>query len=182
MTTLFRIIYRLLLLAIAFCCTLPASASQTGRMFSDPSFTTGTYLGFCRDSDGFLWIATDSGLLKFDGNNYILYRHEENDPRSLSDSRLLNVISDSKGRIWATSSNGLNLYDPDSDSFKRIKLPSMNYDGYIIDICEQNDGTITFIVAGTGLYVVDESGDEPAAVRYMLNLPDETEQVCLSQN
>ncbi len=182
MTTLFRIIYRLQLLAIAFCCTLPASASQTGRMFSDPSFTTGTYLGFCRDSDGFLWIATDSGLLKFDGNNYILYRHEENDPRSLSDSRLVNVISDSKGRIWATSSNGLNLYDPDSDSFKRIKLPSMSYDGYIIDICEQNDGTITFIVAGTGLYVVDESGDEPAAVRYMLNLPDETEQVCLSQN
>ncbi|MDE6390922.1 MAG: hypothetical protein K2L26_05865, partial [Duncaniella sp.] len=87
-------------------CALRASA--TGRMFSDQVFTSDTFEGFCRDNDGYLWIATGSGLLKFDGNNYQLYRHEENNPRSLSDSRLHLVYCDSKGRIWVATANGLN--------------------------------------------------------------------------
>lgn len=171
----------LLILFFALCCILRASASHTGRLFTNPVFTVDTYLGICRDAEGFLWIATDSGLLKFDGNNYFLYRHEENNPATLSDSRMLGVLTDSKGRVWAATSNGLNLYDAVSDSFKRIKLPSMDYDGYIIDITEQNDGTITFIVAGQGLYVIDESTGEPSAVRYMTSIPDSPEHECVIQ-
>jgi len=151
-------------------------------MFSDPVLTSETYNGFSRDSDGFLWIGTENGLLKFDGINYIHYRHDENNPASLSDSRILGVMSDSRGRIWAPTANGLNLYDPDADSFNRISLPSMNYGGYIIDITEQTDGTITFIVAGIGLYVVDESKDDPVAVRYLPNSPEEKDYVRLIQN
>lgn len=176
------LIYRFILLTAALCCFLNASAIRTGRMFSDPAFDSGTYVGFCRNSDGFLWIATESGLLKFDGNNYILYRHDENNPSSLSDSRMLGVMSDSRGRIWAATANGLNLYDEDTDSFRHISLPSMNYGGYIIDITEQDDGTITFIVAGKGLYVVDETHGEPTAVKYLLNCPDENEHECVIQN
>jgi len=155
-----------------------SSASATGSMFSDPVFTSDTYEGFCRDKDGYLWIATGSGLLKFDGNNCQLYRHEENDLHSLSDSRLHLVHCDSKGRIWAATSNGLNLYDPFTDTFKRISLPSMNYAGYIMDIVEQGDGTITFNVAGKGLYVVDESDGRLDAVRFMPDFREEGAELC----
>lgn len=181
MKSRFHSLLRFLFLGFALCCIFRASASHTGRLFTNPVFSADTYLGICRDADGFLWIATDSGLLKFDGNNYFLYRHEENNPASLSDSRMLGVLTDSKGRVWAATSNGLNLYDAVSDSFKRIKLPSMGYDGYIIDITEQNDGTITFIVAGQGLYVIDESTGEPTAVRYMTMIPDSSEHECVIQ-
>lgn len=177
----FGFLFRLTFLIVAIGCYVSVSAIQTGRMFSDPILMSGTYNGFCRNSDGFLWIATESGLLKFDGNNYILYRHDENNQASLSDSRILAVMSDSRGRIWAATANGLNLYDTDTDSFKRISLPAMSYGGYIIDITEQTDGTITFIVAGKGLYVVDESKGEPAAVKYHLNCGDEHEHVCVVQ-
>lgn len=156
-------------------------AFQTGRLFTNPVFSTDTYLGICRDADGFLWIATDGGLLKFDGNTPYLYRHEENNPSSLSDSRLLGILADSKGRVWAASSNGLNLYDAVSDSFKRIKLPQTGYDGYIIDITEQLDGTITFIVSGLGIFVIDESSGEPVAVRYLPNLEDDSIIECITQ-
>lgn len=175
------ITYRILLPLIALCCQMSVWASQTGRLFTNPVFSTDAYHGICRDADGFLWIATDGGLLKFDGNNTYHYRHEENDPSSLSDSRVRGVLADSKGRVWASTSNGLNLYDAVSDSFRHIKLPSIDYDGYIIDIFEQNDGTITFIVAGQGLFIIDESSGEPEAVRYMWNMPDRTEQECLVQ-
>lgn len=157
-------------------CALRASA--TGRMFSDQVFTSDTFEGFCRDNDGYLWIATGSGLLKFDGNNYQLYRHEENNPRSLSDSRLHLVYCDTKGRIWAATANGLNLYDPFTDSFERITLPSVSYAGYIMDIAEQGDGTITFNVAGKGLFIVDESSGKLDAVRYMPDFHQEEGQLC----
>lgn len=169
------------LLIAASCSFLTASATHTGRMFTDPVFSSGVYKGFCRDNDGFLWIATEGGLLKFDGNNYVLYRHEENDSTTLSDSRMITLLTDTKGRVWAATANGLNLYNPYTDSFKRIKLPSMSYDGFIIDITEQHDGTITFIVAGTGLFLVDETSGEPRAVRYSFNLTDESQQDCVTQ-
>lgn len=178
----FEFLFRLTCLIVTISCFVSASAIRTGRMFSDPVLTSEIFNGFCRNSDGFLWIGTESGLLKFDGNNYILYRHDENNAASLSDSRILGVMSDSRGRIWVATANGLNLYDADADSFIRISLPSMSYSGYIIDITEQTDGTITFIVAGIGLYVVDESNDEPIAVKYLPNSPEEKDYVCVIQN
>ena len=153
-------------------------ASATGRIFSDPVFTSDAFEGFCRDNDGYLWIATGSGLFKFDGNNYQLYRHDEDDPHSLSDSRLHMVFCDSKGRIWAATSNGLNLYDRFTDSFERIILPSMSYAGYIMDVIEQGDGTITFNVAGKGMFVVDDSKGKLDAVRYMPDFNPEIGQLC----
>lgn len=168
-------IHRIVFIVVAMCIFSSASAIRTGRMFADPAFTSGTFIGLCRNTDGFLWIATESGLLKFDGNNYILYRHDENNPSTLSDSRLLSVISDSRGRVWAATANGLNLYDDATDSFRRITLPSMSYGGYIMDITEQADGTITFIVAGKGLYVIDETHGELTAVKYLPNSPGENE-------
>lgn len=174
MTIRFRFfIHAPLLLLVTLCCCHSASAIRTGRMFSDPALTSATFTGFARTPDGFLWIATEGGLLKFDGNNYILYRHDENKPSSLSDSRLLGVMSDSRGRLWAPTANGLNLYDADTDSFRRLKLPDMSYDGYIIDMAERGDGVITFIVAGKGLYTVDESKGSPTAVKYRTDSPEE---------
>lgn len=175
--------YRLLLIITAAFPGLSqsVSATTTGRMFSEPTLSNVIYLSICRDAEGFLWIATTSGLMKFDGNNYITYTHDENDPASLSDSRLLSVMADSKGRIWAATANGLNLYQPDSDSFKRIDIPSMNYAGYIIDITEQNNGTVTFLASGRGMYVVDESNGEPTAVKYQININDEGNQTCVIQ-
>lgn len=169
---------RLLLIFAAFGICFNVTAVRTGRMFSDPDYTIGEYVDFCRTDDGFLWVATGSSLLKFDGNNYVSYRRS-NDSTSLSDSRILRLLGDSKGRLWVATADGLNLYDSDSDSFRRISLPAITYGGYIIDLTEQNDGTITFIASGLGLYVIDESNGEPTAVRFMPNLPDEQEQTCI---
>lgn len=166
--------------AILTSVTAVAVTARTGRMFSDPAFTVGIYEDFCRDDDGFLWIATDNGLIKFDGNNYFYYRHDENNPGTISDNRIIHVFADSRGRVWAATSNGLNLYDAQSDSFQRITLPSINYSGYIADICEQTDGTITFIVGGLGLYIIDETGERPTAVRYLLNRTAELGFNCLT--
>ncbi|MDO4334492.1 MAG: helix-turn-helix domain-containing protein [Bacteroidales bacterium] len=163
-----RKIYILILLLVGLgiqAAALPP-AYRNGRLIDQPALVSGSYTGFCQDNDGFVWIGTNRGLFRFDGNAFDIYLHEDGAPRTLSDSRVLDVLCDAAGRVWVATANGLNLYDPDTDSFKVVKLPSKSFLGYIIDMGEQPDGTVTFIASGVGLYVVGFDGDEPVAVNY----------------
>ncbi|MDE5839911.1 MAG: helix-turn-helix domain-containing protein, partial [Muribaculaceae bacterium] len=143
-----------------------AGGFRTGTLFASPEMVTGDYTGFCQDKDGFLWIGTNKGLFRFDGNSYDVYRHDDSVEGSLTDSRILGVLCDRKGRVWVATANGLNLYLPQYDAFQVIPIPSKDFYGYIIDFAEQPDGTLTFIVSGVGLYVVSDDSDEPVAVKY----------------
>ena len=143
-----------------------AGVQRTGRLFSDRIAVAGEYSGFCQDREGYVWIGTNKGLLRFDGNTYDLYRHDDSDTGSISDSRVLGVMCDSKGRIWVATANGLNLYVSSEDEFQVIPIPTRKFYGYIIGMAEQLDGTVTFVVSGVGIYVVDDESGEPVAVRY----------------
>lgn len=140
------------------------AGTHSGRFYDNPVVVAGEYKGFCQDKDGFLWIASNRGLIRFDGNSYDLYRHDDAEEGSLSDSRTLNVLCDSKGRIWVGTANGLNLYHPETDTFSVIPLPQEDLFGYIIGLAEQADGTVSFVVSGVGLYVIDDSSGAPVAV------------------
>ncbi len=164
----FLILYMTIFLMSSFVFCMPAQ-QRIARLFSDRVPVAGDYTGFCQDSEGFIWVGTDRGLLRFDGNNYDVYRHNDAEEGSLSDNRILALLCDSKGRVWVATANGLNLYVASQDKFEVIPIPSKDFYGYIIGLAEQPDGTVTFVVSGVGLYIVnDEGGDEvPVAVNYM---------------
>lgn len=145
---------------------------RTGHLFGKGESAVSNFTEFCHDKDGYLWIGTVRGILRFDGNSYDIYRHDDLDEGSLSDNRTLDLLCDSKGRLWVATANGLNLYDRSTDTFRLIKIPSKDFNGYIIAIDEQADGTVTFILSGIGLYVIDESDGDVKAVRHMPLLRD----------
>ncbi|MCM1355977.1 MAG: helix-turn-helix domain-containing protein [Staphylococcus sp.] len=159
-----RVLFILILIAASVPC---ATAMQNTRLFNDRSLVSSNYSSFCLDSDGSLWIGTQSGLLRFDGVSFDKYQHDENSEVSLSDNRVLKIMRDSADRIWVATCEGLNLYDKDSDSFRRIKLPNVDFYGYIADIFQQANGDIYFMASGIGLHVIDFSSGEPVAVRFM---------------
>lgn len=167
MKSLFLIIATILTFLLHPLHAYGSNGNKAARLFSDPEILTGWYTSFCLDHDGFLWIGSDTGLLRFDGSTYDVYRHNDNAPGSLSDNRILKIICDSKDNLWVATANGLNLYDSDTDSFKLIDLPEKAFNGYIIGLIEQHDGTVTFIVSGVGLYFIDYNGSQPNAVRYL---------------
>ncbi len=55
-----------------------------------------------QDSKGFLWIATSSGVNRFDGKNFETFTTDN----GLADNEVLTIYEDSQGRIWFLNFNG----------------------------------------------------------------------------
>jgi ligand-binding sensor domain-containing protein len=66
------------------------------------------------DPEGFLWLATESGLVRYDGSTEEIYKHDPNNPRTLPMNALRYLCRDNKtGYIWiATANAGLVCFDP----------------------------------------------------------------------
>lgn len=73
------------------------------------------------DSDGFIWIGTQGGLLRWDGYRYRQYQPEPKDPNSLPDNFIQVLHVDQNGQLWiGTNSGGLVRYDRNHDNFVRV--------------------------------------------------------------
>ncbi len=70
---------------------------------------------------GPLWFGTaHDGLWRFDpvSETFSNYRHQPDDPKSLSEDRVQTVLADSRGHVWAgTLAGGLNRLDPSTGKF-----------------------------------------------------------------
>ncbi len=174
-------IMRLVLSLVGFACGVSYASplnNMTLRLYDQREIVAGNYTTFCNDAEGYLWIGTDAGLMRFDGNHSDIYRNDESDSCSISDNKIVSLFSDSRGDIWVGTVNGLNFYDRASDTFRLVTLPGMQLNGYITDIAELPGNRILFIVAGIGLYVVDASDfsvkGSHAARRYNTGLKDDS--------
>ncbi len=81
-----------------------------------------------QDKNGFIWIGTDDGLNRYDGNEFLIFRNNPTDSTSLSDSTIISIIEDQNGNIWTgTGAGGVCRYNPRTNKFKRyLNLPDKN--------------------------------------------------------
>jgi len=57
------------------------------------------------DSKGFLWIATNNGIDRFDGQRFIHFTHNPSDPKTICGSKVTRIAFDGKNTIWAGTLN-----------------------------------------------------------------------------
>ncbi|MFM9836699.1 MAG: PAS domain S-box protein [Cyclobacteriaceae bacterium] len=87
------------------------------------------------DKEGFLWIATENGLNRYDGYEMKQYFHDSNDKYSLSSNEVFDLFEDSKGELWVgLVGSGVCRYDRLKDRF--IRFDNKNT---IVDIWEDDD-------------------------------------------
>lgn len=70
-----------------------------------------------RDRVGFLWIATNSGLSRYDGYSFKNYRHNSKDPNSIPENIIVKLQEGADGRIWLKGQRSYYVYDPANDKF-----------------------------------------------------------------
>ena len=73
-----------------------------------------------QDQLGYIWVATESGVSRYDGYDFKVYRNIPGDFTTITDNTTNVVYIDTYGKIWVGTNSGLNLYNPVGDSFERI--------------------------------------------------------------
>ncbi|MES2777550.1 MAG: two-component regulator propeller domain-containing protein [Bacteroidota bacterium] len=88
-----------------------ASAQQSGQ-YSFAHYTISGGLvsnqtnSVIQDEDGYIWIATNDGLQRYDGTRYKTFRHSNADPNSLPINQVWQLIKDAKGNLWLLLADG----------------------------------------------------------------------------
>ncbi len=76
-----------------------------------------------QDGDGFLWVGTQGGLVRWDGYRFQSYKNDTKDASSLPGSYVSTLYADRGGQLWVgTTDGGLARYDNLHDRFVRIPV------------------------------------------------------------
>jgi signal transduction histidine kinase/ligand-binding sensor domain-containing protein/CheY-like chemotaxis protein len=73
----------------------------------------------CQDDLGFIWIASDNGLSRYDGYGFYDFRSSLSDTTSISSNIVSSLFYDSYGQLWVGTSRGLNRFNPLTEQFVR---------------------------------------------------------------
>ncbi len=91
--------------------------SQTGVFFSSERFSSALINDLCQDKYGYMWIATDYGLNRFDGYHFTEYLHQHNDSTTISSSTVCTLFCDKDGELWVGTNKGLDRFDYATGTF-----------------------------------------------------------------
>jgi signal transduction histidine kinase/ligand-binding sensor domain-containing protein/DNA-binding response OmpR family regulator len=75
-----------------------------------------------RDSRGFIWFGTNSGLNRFDGYNFEIFRHSVFDSSSIADNAINVISEDVKGNLWIGTRSGISILDNETFKFSTVTL------------------------------------------------------------
>ena len=80
-----------------------------------------------QDNNGFIWIGTMDGLLRYDGYNFKVYRNIPNNPKSIPVSRIISILVAPNNILWLTTKNeGLIKFNTLTEEFTHFVHNSSN--------------------------------------------------------
>jgi ligand-binding sensor domain-containing protein len=107
---------------------------------------------------GYLWVATDKGVSRFDGSNWISYSSKD----GLPDNQIYSIGLDLLGNIWIGSLNYAGYYD--GKKWNTAFIHDSDQDYWIISsISPGPDGSVWF---GTGDLFSDSKESGNGVIRY----------------
>jgi signal transduction histidine kinase/ligand-binding sensor domain-containing protein len=102
-----------------------------------------------------MWFATRDGLNRYDGNAFIVYKNNPNDPDSLSSNFIQDLLEDDHGYLWIATNTGVNKFDPTTERSTRYlhdpKDANSIGSAYVTSIARDDRGYLWFATVESGL-------------------------------
>tara|TARA_R110002111_G_scaffold262355_2_gene338117 strand:- start:1413 stop:2102 length:690 start_codon:yes stop_codon:yes gene_type:complete len=124
-----------------------------------------------QDHQGYIWMATNLGLIKYNGIEGKKYNKKVNDA-SIIIGEVGALFVDSQGDIWIGSNSGLSKYNPDCDCIYRY--PSIDIDTHltsVLSITEDKNQDLWFGTQNGELYRYTKENN---SITQFLNAPSES--------
>src|SRR3990172_1269138 len=142
----------------------PGSSVVFEHLTIEDGLSQSAGLRLLQDHQGYLWIGTQDGLNRYDCYDFTVFKHDPDDPDSISYNSIITLCEDRNNNLWiGTWGGGLNRYDTQSGNFSRYEADPANTqslsNGVVSSLTEDSAGNIWIGTAG-GLDVLDpNTGD-----------------------
>ncbi|MCR5132185.1 MAG: helix-turn-helix domain-containing protein [Prevotella sp.] len=148
---------RLILVFLIPILAVLGATAQTGKLFNaDNHLSSNLTAQVFQDADGFIWIATQNGLNRYDGYQFRVFMKE--DGQSGISGNYINCVAQSrKGTIYVGSNVTVQTYD--GGRFNNIQLKDARGNAigtYINYIMETSEGIMLACTSGYGIMRLDE--------------------------
>jgi ligand-binding sensor domain-containing protein/serine phosphatase RsbU (regulator of sigma subunit) len=105
-----------------------------------------------KDEYGFIWVATDDGLNRYDGQEIKIFRHDDSIKNSLIDNTTYCLFETKKHNFLIGTHNGLCLYNSTYESFEYLILEGIRVKHIIQSVFNNN----LYFSTDKGLYLYSD--------------------------
>ncbi|CAM4153706.1 ligand-binding sensor domain-containing diguanylate cyclase [Pseudoalteromonas ostreae] len=154
---------RFLLVIIMLFCSMPSKASITDYVVKQWNMQNGlpsqSLKSVVQDKQGYMWLGTQFGLSRFDGNTFTNYNTLNS--HFLPSNGINKLLVDSEGYLWIGTKDGIVVIDPTTMAAQEFSVK-----GPVRDVIEDAKGSIW--IAANGLYFVSRNQINVSAVHDLL--------------
>ena len=108
-----------------------------------------------QDSNGYLWVAGNNGLYKFDGQQFHAFYSTLNDTTGLRDNKINTVLAAKDGKIWIATPKGLHVLVDDTIQYFELFGNVPDGANHILDLFEDSNQNI-WISSYGGFFVIEK--------------------------
>ena len=121
------------------------------RYTQDDGLTNNAVRAVLRDSRGYVWMGTSTGLNRYDGRAFSEISIEGGVP---DNDYITALYEDAGGKIWIGTAAGICFYEPGCDKAARFSAMS-EFDFQVYQIVRGSDGSILIPDKGQGFFRID---------------------------
>ena len=155
------------LIVLLLCLVVLPLAAQTGKFYSTNNELSSSLINqIFQDKRGFIWIATEYGLNRFDGLRFSNYKHVSGDSTSIKNNYVRTLFEDSRQNLLVGCIDGLMKYDSETDTFREIPMirAGKRVFPHITQMQKLHNGEIWVVTTGQGIFRLDEKKQQAESI------------------
>jgi len=133
------------------------------RFSTEDGMPSTSVVSITQDQEGFIWLGTWDGLVKYDGYQFLTFRNIPGDSTSLNDNSIEAIYVDFTGELWVGTKTGLNRYESSCDCFFRYhpdpSIPNSLTPGQINTFAEDQSKNLWIGTQQGGLFRYEREND-----------------------
>ena len=110
-----------------------------------------------QDDQGFMWLATQHGVDRYDGYQFRMFKNDPHQANSLCGVLMLSLFKDRSGTLWMGCEHGLDRFDPSTETFVHnpISSDTIPHASDAVRHVYEDAGGILWLSTGHGLCKLD---------------------------